>query len=68
LESGADGSEVCFTAEAPDLSCGGLLETCFARGSRVATMEMLEEVWARLQSAAGMPATGAEDGVEDGMQ
>jgi len=48
--------------------CDGLLETCFVRGSRVATMEMLDEVWAQLQSAAETIATGAEEGVQDGMR
>jgi general secretion pathway protein A len=33
--------------------CDRLLETCFARGSRVATMEMLDAVWSDMQSAAG---------------
>ena len=47
--------------------CDGLLETCFARVSRVATMEMLDEVWTRLQSAARMPATKADEGVQDRM-
>jgi type II secretory pathway predicted ATPase ExeA len=31
--------------------CEGLLETCFARGSWVATMEMLDAVWSQLPSA-----------------
>jgi general secretion pathway protein A len=47
--------------------CYGLLEMCFARASRVATIEMLDEVCERLQSVAKMAAARAEEGVPDGM-